>query len=170
MKEKEKQILDACCGSRMFWFDKNHEETVFMDIRKETLSSKDSSTKSGERKIIINPDIVADFTNMPFQDSSFSLVVFDPPHLKSLGENSWIAKKYGKLPSNWQDLIQKGFEECWRVLKPNGTLIFKWNEYEIKTSEVLKLIEQKPLFGHTSGRQAKTIWMVFFKSTPTPPN
>lgn len=26
-----KQILDACCGSRMFWFDKEHPATVFMD-------------------------------------------------------------------------------------------------------------------------------------------
>lgn len=29
----EKQILDACCGSRMFWFDKEHPAAVFMDNR-----------------------------------------------------------------------------------------------------------------------------------------
>ena len=28
-----KQILDACCGSRMFWFDKEHPATVLMDNR-----------------------------------------------------------------------------------------------------------------------------------------
>ena len=28
-----KQILDACCGSRMFWFDKEHPAAVFMDNR-----------------------------------------------------------------------------------------------------------------------------------------
>lgn len=29
----EKTILDVCCGSRMFWFDKNNEKVVFMDKR-----------------------------------------------------------------------------------------------------------------------------------------
>lgn len=29
------RILDACCGSRMFWFDKHESHTTFMDIRKE---------------------------------------------------------------------------------------------------------------------------------------
>ena len=27
------RILDACCGSRMFWFDKSESHTTFMDIR-----------------------------------------------------------------------------------------------------------------------------------------
>ena len=28
-------ILDMCCGSRMFWFDKSDERAIFSDIRKE---------------------------------------------------------------------------------------------------------------------------------------
>jgi|GEM_PF-4955529 len=28
-----KFILDACCGSRMFWFNKKHPNTLYMDIR-----------------------------------------------------------------------------------------------------------------------------------------
>ena len=28
-----KPIIDVCCGSRMFWFDKNNSNTVFMDNR-----------------------------------------------------------------------------------------------------------------------------------------
>lgn len=68
------------------------------------------------------------------------MVVFDPPHLKTLGETSWMAKKYGKLPKDWQSLIHDGFTECMRVLKPNGTLVFKWNESEIKTVDVLSVI------------------------------
>ena len=28
-------ILDACCGSRMFWFDKDNPNVTFMDIRDE---------------------------------------------------------------------------------------------------------------------------------------
>lgn len=64
---------------------------------------------------------------------------------------------------DWKSLIHDGFAECMRVLKPNGTLIFKWNESEIKASEVLSVIPFKPLFGHTTGRQSKTIWMCFMK-------
>ena len=40
-------------------------------------------------------------------------------------------------------------------------LVFKWNESEIKTVDVLSVIPFKPLFGHTTGRQSKTIWMYF---------
>ncbi|EII1515251.1 SAM-dependent methyltransferase, partial [Escherichia coli] len=28
-------ILDMCCGSRMFWFDKKDDRAIFSDIRKE---------------------------------------------------------------------------------------------------------------------------------------
>lgn len=28
-------ILDMCCGSRMFWFNKRDERAVFADIRAE---------------------------------------------------------------------------------------------------------------------------------------
>jgi len=115
------------------------------------------------RTIEVKPDLVADFTEMPFEDESFYMVVFDPPHLKTLGQNSWMAKKYGRLPDDWQFMLQKGFDECMRVLKPNGTLIFKWNESEIMSSQVLSIIPYKPLFGHTTGRQSKTIWMSFMK-------
>lgn len=155
-----KKILDACCGSRMFWFDKNNPDCLFMDKRRETLTAKD---KDKIRTIEVNPDLVADFTDMPFDSNFFYMVVFDPPHMKTLGDNSWMAKKYGKLPDNWKEIISKGFDECMRVLKPNGTLIFKWNESEIKVSEILSIIPYKPLFGHTSGKQSKTIWMCFMK-------
>lgn len=158
-----KKILDACCGSKMFWFDKQNNDVLFIDKRRETVTAKDSSNKKGIRVIDVNPDVVADFTEMPFEDESFYMVVFDPPHLKTLGETSWMAKKYGRLPHNWKEIISKGFDECMRVLKPNGTLIFKWNESEIMANEVLNIIPYKPLFGHTTGRQSKTIWMAFMK-------
>lgn len=133
---------------------------LFVDKRSETLTAKDR----GKTRIIeIKPDVIADFTNLPFEDNSFYMVVFDPPHLKTLGATSWMAKKYGKLPKDWQSLIHDGFTECMRVLKPYGTLVFKWNESEIKTVDVLSVIPFKPLFGHTTGRQSKTIWMCFMK-------
>lgn len=28
-----KKILDACCGSRMFWFDRENQDVLFADNR-----------------------------------------------------------------------------------------------------------------------------------------
>ncbi|WP_222116529.1 class I SAM-dependent methyltransferase [Staphylococcus hominis] len=138
----------------MFWFDKENQEVTFMDNREL------DTTLSDGRKLIVTPDILADFRNMPFEDNSFYLVVFDPPHLKTGGDKSWLIQKYGRLNKNWPEDLKQGFNECMRVLKPNGTLIFKWNEEQIKLSEVLKCFSQQPLFGN---KRAKTHWLVFMK-------
>ena len=69
--EDTKLILDACCGSRMFWFDKKNPNVLFSDIRDE------EDTLCDGRRLEIHPDIVADFTDMPFLSESFKLVVFD---------------------------------------------------------------------------------------------
>lgn len=74
------KILDACCGSKMFWFNREHEETVYMDNRTE------NTTLCDGRKLIVKPDVIADFRKMPFENESFHLVVFDPPHLVKAGE------------------------------------------------------------------------------------
>lgn len=148
------RILDACCGSRMFWFDKQNEDVLYMDNRQL------SDTLCDGRTLNVNPDVIADFRDMPFENETFYLVVFDPPHLIKAGEDSWLAKKYGKLDELWQFDIQQGFNECMRVLKPNGTLVFKWNEDQIPVNEVIKAIGQRPLFGN---RRSKTHWMVFMK-------
>ena len=149
-----KRILDATCGSRMIWFDKENPDVVYMDNRELTDILCDG------RVLNINPDVVADFRDMPFEDNTFYLVVFDPPHLIKAGKNSWLAKKYGVLSQNWKQDIAQGFRECMRVLKPNGILIFKWNEEQVKLSEVLEAIDYKPLFGN---RRSKTHWLVFMK-------
>lgn len=150
----EKVILDACCGSKMFWFDKENEAVLYMDKRKLSDELCDG------RKLIINPDIIGDFRNMPFENNKFKLVIFDPPHLINAGEKSWLAKKYGKLDSSWPIDIKKGFDECMRVLDEYGVLIFKWNEEQIKLKDILKEIEYKPLIGN---KRAKTHWLVFMK-------
>lgn len=152
-----KKILDACCGSRMFWFNKNNPDVVFIDKRRERHILCDG------RELKVNPDIVMDFTDMKFDNESFNLVVFDPPHLEKIGENSWMAKKYGYLKGNWRNELKKGFNECLRVLKTNGVLIFKWNERDVLVKEIIKIFGKDPLFGHTTGRSGKTKWMCFMK-------
>lgn len=152
-----KEILDVACGGRMFWFNKNNPNVLFLDIRKETHILCDG------RKFKVKPDRIMNFTKLNLKDRSFKLVVFDPPHITHVGKNSWLYKKYGRLEQNWQTDLSKGFSECWRVLKKHGVLVFKWSEESITVAEVLKLFNHKPLFGHTTGKGGKTKWMCFMK-------
>ncbi len=86
-----------------------------------------------------------------------------PPHLVRAGAKSWLAAKYGKLSEDWRDDLRAGFAECFRVLATEGVLVFKWNETQVKLSEVLALTPHQPMFGNTSGRKAGTHWLVFMK-------
>lgn len=144
----------------MFWFNKADPRALFVDKRREECLA---DTREGRRKIVIDPDIVADFKSLPFESNRFALVVFDPPHTFA-GQSSWTCKKYGRLTRNWRDEIAFGFAECFRVLCPCGTLVFKWNEHRIPVSTVLKLTPEKPLFGQRCGGSARTHWIVFLKS------
>ena len=154
-----KKILDACCGGKMFWFDKHNPMTEYMDNR------EFSGTLCDGRKFTVRPDILGDFRNMPFLDETYKLVIFDPPHLLKSGETSWLSKKYGKLNADtWETDIKRGFEECFRVLQTDGVLVFKWNETDIKLSEIIKLATYKPLIGHRSGKRNNTHWILFMKS------
>ena len=142
----------------MFWFDKDSDGVVFGDIRRE------SHVLSDGRSLVINPSVQMDFTMLPFASGVFEMVVFDPPHMETLGESSWMAKKYGRLLTGWQTSLADGFSECFRVLKIGGSLIFKWNEFDVPVSEVLKLARVKPMFGHKSGKHSKTHWLCFVKA------
>ncbi len=154
----QRPILDMCCGSRMFWFDSHDARAVFTDIRRE------QHTLCDGRSLEINPDIVADFRALPFNNAQFALVVFDPPHLIRAGENGWLRKKYGALNRDtWRDDLRTGFAEAFRVLRPLGVLVFKWNETQIPIREVLALTDQKPAFGHLSGKRSNTHWVCFIK-------
>ena len=145
-----KKILDVTCGNRGMWFDKHDKRTLFLDKRQEVIVQH---TASGLRKngkpyapwvLNISPDIQCDFTLLPFESDSFYCVVFDPPHLES-SPGAFMVKQYGTLyKTDWKAMLSKGFSEYFRVLKPNGILIFKWNEHHIKVSEILKLTEEKP--------------------------
>lgn len=158
MSYEGKQVLDPCCGSRMFWFDKLNPIAIFGDIRKE------QHTLCDGRDLQINPDTQMDFRDLPFEDESFPLVVFDPPHLERAGEKGWQALKYGKLnKETWRKDLAEGFAECFRVLKTQGILVFKWNEDQIPIYQILKLTPYKPLFGHISGKRSNTHWICFMK-------
>ena len=156
-------VLDACCGSRAFWFDKKDRRALFVDIRRETI---EQPRADGPRSpVVVDPDELADFTRLPFADGSFSLVVFDPPHLIRKPTGNVLAY-YGALTGDWRETLRQGFAECFRVLKPDGTLIFKWAETAIPISQVLRLTPERPLFGHKSGKLNRTHWVAFIKDSP----
>ena len=140
------------------WFDKHNPHALYIDKRE--LSEV---RLCDNRKFEVAPDMLADFTELPFTDKSFKLVVFDPPHLESIKETAYMAIKYGMLTGDWRTMIHDGFCECMRVLDDYGTLIFKWSEVQIPTREVIDAIGQEPLFGHISGRKMNTHWMTFMK-------
>ncbi len=156
-----KQVLDVCCGPKGMWFDKHDERCLYLDQRREYHKMVHPS---GTRTANIDPDEIMDFTNIKYPDNSFYIVVMDPPHIVQEIPSGMITKQYGHLKKNWKDVIKNGFSECFRVLKPNGTFIFKWCENNIPVKEILSLTNEKPLFGHRSGKHLNTHWICFMKS------
>ncbi len=155
----DKRIIDVCCGGKMFWFDKNNPDVEFCDKR-----TVERFEYYKGQYFEVSPDTVCDFTDLPFPDESFYLVVFDPPHIvKQANSTSIVQLKYGKLGDDWKETLSRGFAECMRVLKPNGVMVFKWSEVDIPLKQVLSLFPQQPLFGNRNIQKAKTHWLCFMK-------
>ena len=155
-----KFILDACCGGRMFWKNKNHPNAIYQDIRRDVLPLKEQYGMN----FTVEPDVIGDFRDMKFEDRKFKMVIFDPPHL-ILNKTSWIAKKYGTLKdTDYKEDFKKGFLECWRVLDDYGTLIFKWNDNSIGINKIKPFFPDEPIISNRIGTKGKTTyWFVFMK-------
>ena len=163
-----KMILDVTCGCRSIWFQKNEPHTIYCDIRREEFEGYfgrvlNKNRKKKRRHIVVDPDLLCSFTDLPFDDDTFNLVVFDPPHIKNLSQNAWTRKQYGSLDGDWKPMIRDGFKECMRVLKRGGVLVFKWSDVSVSTRDILNVIGREPLFGHRSGKKMNTHWMCFMK-------
>jgi SAM-dependent methyltransferase len=126
-------ILDMTAGYRSMWLQKEAENTIFVDIRRE-----------------VKPTIVADSKLLPLRDGIFGLVVFDPPY-KYFSTASRLAQIFGNF--RMQDVIKlerEGTEEAARVLQPEGLLLFKWGGSGRTTKSCLKLFSShfQPLIAH----------------------
>jgi len=159
-KQKNKFILDACCGGRMMWFNKKHPNTIYIDNRKTNKGYVD-----GKPNHEVKPDYIMDFKKLKFPNKQFKLVFFDPPHVFATENNeSTFIKCFGRLDRNtWKEEIRKGFNECWRVLDDYGILVFKWSECNIKLKELIEVIEKEPLVRSMRRGLSKTHWLCFMK-------
>lgn len=155
------RVLDVCCGSRAFWFDKKDERAFFVDKRSGLFERSHSDRPRAP--VVVSPDWQGSFTDLPFPSDSFDHVVFDPPHILESSASGNVAKYYGVLDEDWREVLRRGFAECFRVLRPGGTLIFKWNEVCVSVEEVLALTPEKPLYGHKSSKTSRTHWVAFWK-------
>lgn len=156
----QKQIIDVCCGGRMWWFNKSRPGVLMMDKRTVEKGSVKGENWSCE------PDILGDYTCIPFEDETFFKVVCDPPH-KIKEDSGIITKKYGYLGDNWKIELSLMFKECWRILKPGGTLIIKWADVDIPPRKVLNCFEnweeRLDVSTHTKKGVNNTYFFSFYK-------
>ncbi len=153
------EILDACCGGRMWWWDKAHLLAVYVDKR-----TRPQGTIVQKPLWKIEPDVLADFRALPFSDGSFQLVLFDPPHqVRSCAGTGINAEQYGAWDDRGErdETLRLGLAECWRVLAPGGTLIFKWAG---RVADVQAAFPAEPVVGtRPRGRRDGPAWVVFYK-------
>jgi hypothetical protein len=150
------RILDLSAGNRGIWFDKTHQDCVYVDIRPS-----------------VRPTVIADSRALPFSAYQFDLVVFDPPHVNG-GSNSNISKDYGHhTASAIRDIIICSAHEAHRVSQPQALMAFKWNDHDRKLSPILALMASwwRPLFGQLVSVRTKhssqTYW-VMCQRVPNP--
>lgn len=112
------EILDACYNTGKMWKGLSYRVTS-MDIDP-----------------AVECDFTADFTEMPFEDDSFDVVAFDPPHLPNASASNdrttGLADVYGiRVKDNLRAADHVGglfvpfLTEARRVLRPEGIVLAK---------------------------------------------
>lgn len=136
------KILDLSAGKRAVWFDKNHRDATYVDIRPE-----------------VAPTIVADARALPPEvGDGYDLIVFDPPHVNA-GANSRLSRlSYGHhTTAQIRDIVAGSAREAHRVSRPDALMAFKWNDHDQSFERVLGLMAPwwEPLFGHATAIRTK---------------
>ena len=113
-------ILDATINKGRFW-NGSQRKVVGMDINP-----------------AYDPDIVADNTDMPCENESFDVIVYDPPHIPNQGRDKskdfqdrfgLVVKSSGERGYNLTHTFKPFLLEAHRVLRKNGVLFCKIADY-----------------------------------------
>jgi len=113
--------LDATCGYKAMWRNKDTSDVIFLDLRREC-----------------NPTVIGDARYLPFRDQAFDVIYCDPPHLirsdalsiithqpESAGAKYLLRYGWFKSRSEWIGFLYRVNIEFRRCLKDNGRLWFK---------------------------------------------
>lgn len=142
------KILDLSAGNRAVWFNRNHPDAVYVDVRPE-----------------VEPTFVADARALPAEvGEGYDLVLFDPPH-KNNGADGNMARNYGHWTADEiRSVVVGTAKEAHRVTKPNALMAFKWNDHTWKLQTVLTMLDPwwEPLFGHGARGQQRHATMTFW--------
>jgi hypothetical protein len=136
------RILDLSAGNRAMWFNREHPDATYVDIRPE-----------------VSPTVVADTRTLPSQiGGDYSLVVFDPSH-ENFGANAAMSKTYGH--HTWdeiRDTVKRTAAEAWRVTRDDALMAFKWNDHGQKLGPILQLVNEywEPLFANLTSSRRRT--------------
>lgn len=119
-KTPPKDILDATINEGRFWKG-SKRKIVGMDINPK-----------------VNPDILADNTDMPCDDESYDVIVYDPPHIPNVGKDGikdfqdrfgLIVKSPIENGYNLTHTFPPFLKEAKRVLRKDGILFCKIADY-----------------------------------------
>ena len=101
------RVLDATWGSGRFWsphFGARSKHVVGLDL-----------SPHGR------PDVLGDFTRLPFRDDAFDVVVYDPPYLSDTSKagTSKMDQRFASYRSEDEAhaTVQAGAREAWRVAR-----------------------------------------------------
>lgn len=156
-------ILDATASYRAMWLNKQDENTIFIDKRRN-----------------VKPDIICVWQALPFKDGQFKFANFDPPQMLYASKGEPMAfnfeEKYGLLNrETWQTDLAQAFAELMRVLTADGMLYLKWNDNHVSVKRLLACFPIEPKFyskvGGSRGVKRKggteprsvTYWFFFLK-------
>jgi SAM-dependent methyltransferase len=119
-RRRPRKILDATVNGGRFWRG-SKRPVIGLDIDPRH-----------------RPAIVADNTMMPFRDSSFDVVVYDPPHIPNQGKDKskdfntrfgLVLRSSKENHYSFTHTFPPFVREANRILKPEGILLCKITDY-----------------------------------------
>ena len=115
------RTIDVCCNARRMWKGSRWADKVTYYDRDHTM----------------NPEVVAEWSNMPDADGTVDVLVYDPPHLPDAAASAKSLPRYandyglgkGIKADNVGGIHAPFLTEARRVLKPDGLIFAKIKDY-----------------------------------------